>query len=145
MVLLAAPSHSTKLHFVCSRSVRRPVSQAGVPDITPLKTGFKHIATHRRKTRSYTKSSLVDRFLVSSGTSGEGSDGSESREEELKRALEAAVGSLGAFQHIFQEREARWVEEMRRISDDRERVEILLRQVLGERRMSNTTPTAPLL
>jgi hypothetical protein len=110
-----------------------------------LKIGFKRIAAYRRKTRSHPKASLVDRFLVSSGTSGEGSDGSESREEDLKRAFEAAVNSLGAFEHIFAERETRWAEEMRRISEDRERVEILLRQVLGDRNGSNTTPTAPRL
>lgn len=145
MVLLAAPSHSTKLYSVRSRSVRRQALQTGAPDIAPLKIGFKRIAAHRRMTRSHNKSSLVDRFLVSSGTSGEGSDGSESREVELKRAFETAVGSLGAFEHIFAEREARWAEEMKRISEDRERVEMLLRQVLGDRHTSSTTPTAPLL
>ncbi|KAF5363957.1 hypothetical protein D9756_001041 [Leucocoprinus leucothites] len=139
MVLLAAPSHSTKLYSVRSRSIRR---QANSSDITPLKIGFKRIAAHRRKTRSIVKSSLVDRFLVSSGTSGEGSD-SETREEDLKRAFEAAITSLGAFENIFAEREARWAEEMRRIGDDRERVENLLRQVIGERNGLNTTPTAP--
>ncbi|KAF9449486.1 hypothetical protein P691DRAFT_759020 [Macrolepiota fuliginosa MF-IS2] len=145
MVLLAAPSHSTKLYSVRSRSVRRHASQVGAPDITPLKIGFKRIAAHRRKTRSHSKPSLVDRFLVSSGTSGEGSDGSETREEDLKRAFGVAVSSLGAFEHIFAEREARWAEEMKRISEDRERVEILLRQVIGERHASNTTPTGSLL
>jgi len=89
------------------------------------------------------KSSLVDRFLVSSGTSGEGSE-NETREEDLKRALEAAVGSLGVFEYMFAEREVRWAEEMRRITEDRERVENLLRQVVGsERNGSTTTPTAP--
>ncbi|KAJ3565693.1 hypothetical protein NP233_g7470 [Leucocoprinus birnbaumii] len=139
MVLLAAPSHETKLYSVRSRSIRR---QHNGPDINPLKNGFKRIAAHRRKTRSNpNRSSLVDRFLTSS--SGEGSE-SETREEDLKRALEAAVNSLGAFESIFAEREARWAEEMRRISDDRERVETLLRQVIGERNGLNTTPTASL-
>jgi hypothetical protein len=68
-----------------------------------------------------------------SSGSGDGSDGSsESREEDLKRALEAALGSLGALGGIYEQREARWIEEMRRISEDRERVELLLKQVLGE-------------
>ena len=45
---------------------------------------------------------------------------------------------------MFAEREVRWAEEMRRITEDRERVENLLRQVVGsERNGSSTTPTAP--
>jgi hypothetical protein len=97
-----------------------------------VRTGFSRIASQRRVTRSY-KSSIVERFMVPSVGSGDGSDGSsESREEDLKRALEAALGSLGALGGIYEQREVRWVEEMRRISEDRERVELLLRQVLGE-------------
>lgn len=62
----------------------------------------------------------------------DGSEGSsESREEGLKRALEIAVGSLSAMSKIHEERETRWREEMRRLSDDREHVEMLLKQTLG--------------
>jgi hypothetical protein len=61
-------------------------------------------------------------------------------EEDLKRAF----GAVKAFEVIFAERERRWAEEMRRINEDRERVEMLLRQVIGnERNVSNTTPTGP--
>jgi hypothetical protein len=64
-----------------------------------------------------------------SGTSADGSEvSSETREEDLKRALEAALGSLGALGSIYEQREVRWREEMRRVSEDRERVELLLRQ-----------------
>jgi hypothetical protein len=56
---------------------------------------------------------------------------------ELKRALSAALGSLGALESIYEEREARWLEEMRRISEDRERIELLLRQALGARDTSS--------
>ena len=83
------------------------------------------------KTRA--KASLADRFYMSSGASGDGSDSSESREEDLKRALDAALGSLGVLGNMYEQREARWLEEMRRVSEDRERVEMLLRQVLGVR------------
>jgi hypothetical protein len=98
-----------------------------------VRTGFSRIASQRRGARSY-KSSIVERFMIPSiGSGGNGSDGSsESREEDLKRALEAALGSLGALGGIYEQREARWVDEMRRISEDRERVELLLKQVLGE-------------
>ena len=52
-------------------------------------------------------------------------------EEELRRALEAALGSLGALGNIYDQREARWKDEMKRLTEDRERVELLLRQTLG--------------
>ena len=50
----------------------------------------------------------------------------------MKRALEAALGSLSALGGIYEQREARWHDEMRRIAEDREKVEMLLTQVLGE-------------
>ncbi|KAJ6579562.1 hypothetical protein DFH09DRAFT_913234 [Mycena vulgaris] len=129
LVLLAAPSHSTKLHSLTSRSIKRHPSISHSPAMTNVRIGFRHVALQRRATRSH-QTSLADRFLVSSGQSGDGSE--ESREGDLKRALGTALGSLGALKGIYEQREARWAEEMRRITDDRERVELLLRQVLGE-------------
>ncbi|KAJ7667087.1 hypothetical protein B0H17DRAFT_1089270 [Mycena rosella] len=129
LVLLAAPSHSSKLHSLTSRAIKRHPALSHSPAMANIRLGFRHIASQRRTTRSH-QSSLADRFLVSSNQTGEGSD--ESREEDLKRALGTALGSLGALKGIYEQREARWSEEMRRISDDRERVELLLRQVLGE-------------
>jgi hypothetical protein len=41
------------------------------------------------------------------------------------------LGSLGALGGLYDQREARWREEMRRISDDRETVELLLKQALS--------------
>jgi hypothetical protein len=133
MVLLAAPSHSTKMHSIKSRSIRRQPANANTASINELRKTFNRIASQRRSTRSH-KSSLLDRFLLPSASSGgEGSDGSSgSREEDLRRALEAALGSLGALGGMYEQREARWTEEMRRISEDREKVELLLRQVLGD-------------
>lgn len=132
MILLASPSHSTKLHIIKSRCIRREPALASSAGMSELRSSFRRIAAQRRATRSH-KSSLIDRFLIPSATSGEGSDGSsESREEDLRRALDAALGSLGALGGIYEQREARWADEMRRIMEDRERVELLLRQVLGE-------------
>jgi len=134
MVLLAAPSHSTKLYSLRSRAIRRQGAPIMTASMNELRTGFSRIASQRRNTRSH-KSSIVERFLLpSNGSGGDVSDGSsESREEDLKRALEAALGSLGALGGIYEQREARWIEEMRRISEDRERVELLMQQVLGDR------------
>ncbi|KAJ7196996.1 hypothetical protein GGX14DRAFT_671522 [Mycena pura] len=128
LVLLAAPSHTTKLHALTSRSIKRHPSLAQSPAMKDIRVGFHHIAARRRATRSH-QSSLADRIMSSS--SGEGSNAS-AREEDLKRALGTALGSLNALRGIYEQREARWSEEMRRVSDDRERVELLLRQVLGE-------------
>ncbi|KAF5371999.1 hypothetical protein D9615_008130 [Tricholomella constricta] len=132
VILMAAPSHSTKLYAATSRSVRRQSATPSAVAMKEMRSAFSRIAAQRRSTRS-NRSSLVDRFLNPASTSGDGSDGSsESREEDLKRALEAALGSLGALGGIYEQREARWHEEMRRITEDRERVEMLLRQVLGD-------------
>lgn len=143
MVLLAAPSHSTKLHSLRSRSVRRQPALANSSSMSDLRTGFKRIASQRRSTRSM-KSSLVDRLIncaATSGAGGDGSDGSsESREEDLRHLLETALGSLGVLGGIFEQRESRWVEEMQRINEDRERVELLLRQVLGDNHATLQSP-----
>jgi hypothetical protein len=135
LVLLAAPSHSTKLHSLTSRSIKRNPALSQSTAMADVRIGFRHIASQRRATRAR-HSSLADRFMGPSNLSGDGSD--VSREEDLKRALSTALGSLGALKGIYEQREARWADEMRRITDDRERVELLLRQVLGEDQESST-------
>jgi len=128
LILMASPSHSTKLHSLTSRSIRRESSLINSPAMFNMRSAFRHVASRRRVARSR-KSTLADRLLMPSGTSADGSEGSsETREEDLKRALEAALGSLGALGSIYEQREVRWREEMRRVSEDRERVELLLRQ-----------------
>jgi len=145
MVLLASPSHTTKLHTLRSRSIRRQLALANSSTMNELRNAFARMAAQRRATRP-DKSSLVDRLLVPSGSSGEGSDGSScSVEESLRRALDAALGSLGAMGEVYEQREARVLEELQRSRDDRERVELLLKQVLGENNpLTNSVPrTAP--
>jgi hypothetical protein len=127
---MAAPSHTTKLHSLTSRSIRRDPTLKNSPAMSNMRTSFRHLASRRRVSRA-NKLSLADRLLSNSGSSTGGSDGSsESREEDLRRALQAALGSLGALGGLYDQREARWREEMRRISDDRETVELLLKQAL---------------
>ncbi|KAH7881846.1 hypothetical protein F5I97DRAFT_2069387 [Phlebopus sp. FC_14] len=129
MILLAAPSHSTKLHALTSRSVRREQLHRS-PAMSNIRTAFKGIASRRRTSRT-SSASIVER-LLSSSSSGDISDaGSESREGDLKRALETALGSLDALRAIYENRVSRWEDEMSRITDERERVELLLRQTLG--------------
>jgi len=90
------------------------------------------------------RASLSDRLLLAGGLgSPESEDGgsltSSAREEELKRALTTALGSLNALGGIYDQREARWRDEMRRITEDRERIELLLKQAIGDR----TNPASP--
>ena len=82
---------------------------------------------------------------MSSSSSGEGSDGSSSCsvEESLRRALDAALGSLGALGEVYEQREARVLEELQRSRDDRERVELLLKQVLGENNPLTNSSSSP--
>lgn len=53
--------------------------------------------------------------------------------------LDAALGSLTVMRNMYEQREARWIDEMRRVSEDRERVEMLLKQVLGDGHVPMTT------
>lgn len=129
MVLLAAPSHSTKLHALTSRSIRREIGTQS-PGMHNMRNSFRGIAARRRASRAQS-TSLLER-IFNANSSGDGSDtSSESREVELKRALETALGSLETLRLIYDTRCARWEDEMSRISDERERVEMLLRQTLG--------------
>ena len=48
-----------------------------------------------------------------------------------RRALDAALASLTSLSHLYEQREARWRDEIRRQDSDREKVDLLLRQVLG--------------
>lgn len=112
MVLMAAPSHSSKLHVLRSRAVRR----APAVTMLPMKDSFKQIAAHRRSSRSQ-RSSLTDRLLSPSTDGGQ--------DDQIKRAL-AAVGALGTLY------ETRWVDEQKRWRDDQMRMELILKQLLGE-------------
>ncbi|KAF9530957.1 hypothetical protein CPB83DRAFT_787553 [Crepidotus variabilis] len=134
MILLASPSHTTKLHALRSRSIRRTSSLYNSANMNDIRASFSRMSTQRRKTRPE-RSSLVDRLASVSGTSnGDGSDGSSaSVEENLRRALDAALGSLGALGEVYEQRETRVLEELQRSREDRERVELLLRQVLGDK------------
>ncbi|KZT13271.1 uncharacterized protein LAESUDRAFT_710295 [Laetiporus sulphureus 93-53] len=132
LILLASPPHSSKLHSLTSRSIRRDAGLRNSPKLTAMRKSFNTIAIQRRNARSE-RISLVERLLLSSGSasSADGSPGSEAREGDLRRALDAALGSLEEMGRIHDLREARWRTEMRQISEERDRVEMLLRQTLG--------------
>ncbi|PIL36410.1 hypothetical protein GSI_00098 [Ganoderma sinense ZZ0214-1] len=132
LVVLAAPSHTTKLHSLTSRSLRRDPALLNSTALASVRRSFSHLASQRRAARKAQRMSLAERLSNRSDSSADGSPGSGTpREMDLRRALETALGSLGALSTIYEQREARWRDEMRRLSDDRERVELLLRQALG--------------
>ncbi|KAI0959100.1 hypothetical protein AcW1_004029 [Taiwanofungus camphoratus] len=133
LIVLASPSHSTKLHALTSRSIRRDPSLLNSPKLAGIRGAFSHLASQRRTARSQ-RISLAERLHLStagSASSANGSPGAEWREEDLRRALEAALGSLNEMGKIHDRREARWRDEMRRLTEDRDRVELVLRQALG--------------
>lgn len=139
---MAATSHSKTLHCVTSRSIRRN-HLIDSPDLNNMRTSFQKIVIGRQKLAlNSNKFSLAERFLQASANTSQGasSDGSsESREGELRRALDGALGSLSALHEIYTQREERWGEERKRISDDRENVELLMNQALGNTRHSAHT------
>ncbi|OCH93271.1 hypothetical protein OBBRIDRAFT_725125 [Obba rivulosa] len=131
LVLMASPSHTGKLYALTSRSLRRDPSLYNSPALASMRGAFQHIAAQRRVARSK-RISLAERLSSRSGSSADGSLGNgELREEDLRKALEAALGSLGELGRLYEERESRWKDEMRQLTEDRGKVELLLRQALG--------------
>lgn len=140
MILVASPPHTRKLYSLMSRSIRRDPALLGGDPVSSIRRSFKHVAIQRKVSRVNHGMALVDRLglrsrsgsisVDSMGQSDVGS--SESREDDLKRALDVALGSLNALGTIYEEREGRWREEMKRLSDDRSQVELLLSQTFGK-------------
>ncbi|KAL6304146.1 hypothetical protein BKA93DRAFT_826126 [Sparassis latifolia] len=136
LILLASPAHSSKLYALTSRSIRRDSALLNSSKLTAIRTSFNHLASQRRVARSQ-RISLFDRLHLSS-PSIRGSPGSgDSREDDLRRALEAALGSLGEMGKIYEQRETRWRDELRQLSEDRDKVELLLHQALGPSGLTN--------
>jgi hypothetical protein len=116
------------MHAVTSRAIRRDPSLLHSPAVAQMRSSFNHIAQQRQAARSHIIT-LTDRFNLAA--TPDGGTPSGEREEELRRMLNTALTSLGALGDIYEKREARWREEMRRLNEDRESVETLLRQALG--------------
>jgi hypothetical protein len=129
MVLVAAPNYpGAKNQMLTSRSIRRDPSLLHAPPMQAMRSSFNHLAAARQAARSHI-TTIAERLSMT-GTPSDGSPSGE-REEELRRMLNTALTSLGALGDIYEKREARWREEMRRIQDDRTTVEMLLQQALG--------------
>ena len=141
MVLLAAPSHTNQLYSLKSRSIRRDASLLHHPAMPSIKEGFGQIASQRRTARA-NQVSVLERFYAYASGSEDGSPtvASSSREDDLKRALSAALASITAMKQMYDMREARWAEEAKRNAEEREGVELLWSQVLGGIAMQPAPP-----
>jgi hypothetical protein len=148
-VLLAAPNHGGEpLHALTSRSIRRDPSLLHSPALGTMQREFESVAAARGASRSTAFLPLAERLSALGSDAGAETPAGE-REDELRRLLGSALTSLGALGGIYEAREARWREEVRRQNEDRESVELLLRQALGFGLIGNGTmggvPTAQLL
>jgi hypothetical protein len=118
------------MYSMRSRSLRRIPSLAKAPELHQIRSAFRLLSEQRQAARAQARHmSLAERFEHYSSSNS--SEGNESREEELKGALGAALSSLSALSSIYEGREQRWRVEMGRMGEERERVEVLLRQALG--------------
>ncbi|KAN0137556.1 hypothetical protein V8E53_004607 [Lactarius tabidus] len=66
---------------------------------------------------------------------------SDAHEEDLRRALDTAIGSLHALGSLYERREMRWIEEKYKLDEDK-KVQLLLKQVLGFGGVGNLVDTA---
>ncbi|RXW22628.1 hypothetical protein EST38_g3233 [Candolleomyces aberdarensis] len=132
MVVLAAPPHSNKLYSIRSRSIRRATVLRNSAAFREVRSSFKRLATQRKNIRPVKPQSLAEKLLETSSMTGDGSDGSnESRAEDLRKALDMALGSLNYLNGMYEMRENRWQEEMKRMQEDKEKASLILNQVLG--------------
>ncbi|GJJ14098.1 hypothetical protein Clacol_008355 [Clathrus columnatus] len=131
MILMAAPANSKLLYSIRSRTLRRGSSLVKSTEMRRLRSIFKNLATQQKGQSSRNQPShmsLVERFEHYSSSS---SDTIENREEELKNTLGAALSTINALTNIYEGRDQRWGNEMNLRRDERERVDILLRQAFG--------------
>ena len=131
MVVLASPPHSTKLYSIRSRSIRRTAVLRNSTALREVRSGFKRLSAQRKNLRP-AKHQSIEKLLENQSISGDGSDGSnESRAEDLRKALGVALDSLNMLNGMYEMRETRWQEEMRRMQADKEKMSLILNQVLG--------------
>ena len=106
-----------------------------------IRSAFAEIVSRQHAART---PSLLEQFSRGclSSYDGPSSSGSGTREEDLRRALETAIGSLYTLGDIYERRETRWAEEKLRLDEDNDRVQLLLKQVLSPSVFGNLTSTA---
>lgn len=137
MVLMAAPAHSSKLYSVRSRSIRRTPTLANSANLRAMRSNFKNVSGKRKDLRPIKALTLAEKLRESQSSSGEGSDGSsETKTEDLRSALDTAVRGLNYLNDMFAVRESKLQEELKKMQEDKERMGLVLQQLIGDDRLS---------
>lgn len=129
LVLLAAPSHTGKLHSVTSRAVRRDRSLKST-ELKNIRSTFAEITSRQHAARP---ASLLEQLSRTSLSSRDGVPSSRSgaRDENLRRALDTAITSVHALESLVERQQMRWMEEKHKLDEENEEVQLLLEQLLG--------------
>ncbi|KAH8979797.1 hypothetical protein EDB92DRAFT_1977530 [Lactarius akahatsu] len=141
LVLLSVPSHTGKLHSVALRAIHCDNSLIESSDMMNIHSTFAGMAARRCALHS---SSLIKQLVHTSSSSCDGSPSSSSnaREEDLHRALDTAISSLHTLGSPYERWEMHRIEEKHRLDEDKEKVQLLLKQVLGVGVIGNLVDTS---
>ena len=128
-MLHAAPSHSGKLHSVASHVIRRDVELLDMSDMMNIHTTFAEVAAHRHVSRLASLKQFLHALSPCDGSPLSSSD-THAEDSSFCHAPDTAIGSLCTLGDLYGQREMRWIEEKHRLDNDKEKVLLLLRQVL---------------
>ena len=142
LVLLAAPSHTGKLHSVASKAVRRHSSLKST-EMKNIRSAFAEIVSRQRTPRLV---SLLKQLSGSFSSSGDGHPVSSSseHEEDLCRALNTAISRLHTLGSLYEQQAMNWIEEKHRLDMEKERILLPLKQVLDAGAFDNLAERAML-
>jgi hypothetical protein len=98
--------------------------------MTNIRSAFAEMVSHQH---AALPESLLEPLSGAFSSSNDRLPSSASRahEEDLRHALDTAMGSLHALGSLYERREMRWIEEKHRLDEEKERALLLLKQVLG--------------
>jgi len=117
VLLLASSPSNPKIHrTLCSRSLRRSPELRLSAEMAQLRYSFASLVRSRQHIQRQARQLNPDPSASS---------------EELREALHGALGSLHQLGKMYSDLEERWMGEMRRLGEEKESVEVILRQALG--------------
>ncbi|KAN0128910.1 hypothetical protein V8E53_013283 [Lactarius tabidus] len=129
LMLLAAPSHTGKLHSVTSRAVRRDSSLKST-DMKNIRSSFAGIAF--RQQAAHPPSPVEQPSCPRLSSCDEAPSNSNSgREEDLRRALKTAIGGVHALWGLYERQATHLIEAKHKLDEDKEQVQLLLTQMFG--------------
>jgi len=122
------------MHVVRSRSLLRSPNLTKNPELSHTKSSFRTLAAKRHALRAHGRSLSLTERLDQYYSSPQASESGDGREEELRHALGAALGSLKALSVVCGSREERGRVELGNMREENERVNVLLKQAFGNGR-----------